>query len=258
MQLRQPRLAEMVASILRERIINGELSDGDALPRQEDLLEEFSVSKPSLREALRILEAEGLITVRRGNRGGAIVHVPKAENAAYMIGLVLQFRDVPFEDVGAAMQLIEPVCAGLLAERPDDEREEAVAELREINEDVKEAIDDEVEFTMQSRRFHEKIVASCGNQTLILMVGALESLWTNQEETWAEQATARGEFPAPKQRQAGIRAHERLLELFEEGDRSKAERAARKHLEASLYYTMTAAADKTVESRGLLNGVIRT
>lgn len=258
MQLRQPRLAEMVASILRERIISGELSDGDALARQEDLLEEFNVSKPSLREALRILEAEGLITVRRGNRGGAIVHVPKAKNAAYMIGLVLQFREVSFEDVGEAMQLIEPVCAGLLAERPDEERQEAVETLRGIHEDIKAAVDDEVEFTRLSRRFHEKVVSSCGNQTLILMVGALESLWTNQEESWAEQAAARGDFPAHKQREAGIRAHERLLELFDAGDRQKVERAARKHLESSLYHTMTAAAEKTVDSKGLLTGVVRT
>src|ERR1700755_1275124 len=82
-QLHQPRLAEMVAALLRERILSGALRDGDPLPRQEDLLKEFGISKPSLREALRILEAEGLITVRRGNRGGALVHVPEAGHAAH-------------------------------------------------------------------------------------------------------------------------------------------------------------------------------
>ena len=94
MPLRQPRLAEMVADGLRERILSGELGDGDMLPKQDDLLAEFRVSPPSIREALRILETEGLITVQRGNVGGAIVHRPKPATAAYMLGLVMQSRSV--------------------------------------------------------------------------------------------------------------------------------------------------------------------
>src|ERR1700719_666636 len=89
-QLRQPRIADLIASCLRSRIVNGEIADGKLLPKQDELLEEFEVSRPSLREALRILETEGLITVRRGNMGGAVVHRPKPEAAAFMMGLVLQ------------------------------------------------------------------------------------------------------------------------------------------------------------------------
>ena len=85
-QLRQPRLADMVASVLRERIVNGELADGDLLPKQDELLEEFRISRPSLREALRILESEGLLTVRRGNVGGSVVEAPNAESSAYRTG----------------------------------------------------------------------------------------------------------------------------------------------------------------------------
>ncbi|EUA49857.1 bacterial regulatory s, gntR family protein [Mycobacterium xenopi 3993] len=63
-----PRIAEIVADELRRQIIDGELADGDLLPRQEVLVEQFNVSLVSLREALRILETEGLVSVRRGNR----------------------------------------------------------------------------------------------------------------------------------------------------------------------------------------------
>src|SRR6201995_1182189 len=91
-QLRQPRLAEVVAGGLRERIIDGTLTDGDLLPKQDELLEEFRISRPSLREALRILESEGLITVRRCNQGGSVIEAPNAESSAYMFGLVLQSR----------------------------------------------------------------------------------------------------------------------------------------------------------------------
>src|SRR5438445_7020179 len=58
-QVRRPRVAQVVASALRDQILTGALRDGGALPKQEDLLEEFNVSLPSLREALSILETEG-------------------------------------------------------------------------------------------------------------------------------------------------------------------------------------------------------
>jgi DNA-binding FadR family transcriptional regulator len=84
-QLSQPRIAEMIADSLRRRILAGELNDGDVLPKVDDLLLEFPVSKPSIREAMRILETEGLLSVRRGNVGGAVIHRPNAKVAAYML-----------------------------------------------------------------------------------------------------------------------------------------------------------------------------
>ena len=80
----------MVAGALRTRILSGELADGAMLPKQDELLEEFGVSLPPIREALRILETEGLITVQRGNVGGAVVHAPQESKVVYMMGLVLQ------------------------------------------------------------------------------------------------------------------------------------------------------------------------
>src|SRR3954447_7122458 len=121
-QLRQPRLADMVASVLRDRIVNGELEDGDLLPKQDELLEEFRISRPSLREALRILESEGLLTVRRGNVGGSVVEAPNAESSAYMFGLVLQSRHGTAADLADAIRHIEPITASLCAERADREK----------------------------------------------------------------------------------------------------------------------------------------
>ena len=98
------RTAEIVADELRRQIIDGELTDGDLLPRQEVLVEQFNVSLVSLREALRILETEGLVSVRRGNRGGAVVHAPAKASAAYMLGLLLQSDTVPLADLGTAFR----------------------------------------------------------------------------------------------------------------------------------------------------------
>src|SRR5579862_3212008 len=144
-QFKQPRLAELVASELRTRITSGEMRDGDLLPKLEELLTEFNVSKPSLREALRILETEGLITVRRGNAGGAVIHAPGSRDAGYMIGLVLESRGVTVSDLAVAIKQFEPVCASLCALRPD--RETAVVPtLVEIQQRQEAASEDAMAF----------------------------------------------------------------------------------------------------------------
>jgi GntR family transcriptional regulator, transcriptional repressor for pyruvate dehydrogenase complex len=240
--IHQPRLAEMVADVLRERIVSGQLQEGASLPRQEDLLQEFRVSRPSLREALRILEAEGLITIHRGNRGGATVHVPRVGNAAYSVGLVLQSRGVQMADVRDALQAIEPVCAGFCAAR-EDRHETVLPLLRALHKEALDAVGDPVGFTVASRKFHEGLVDSCGNETLKLIVGALESLWTTREEAWARDADQTGGFPDSKRRLSGVRAHERILKYIEDGDVDRVQRQARLHLESSLLYALDGVSD---------------
>jgi GntR family transcriptional repressor for pyruvate dehydrogenase complex len=233
MQLKQPKLADMVAARLRDRILSGDLKDGDELPSQEVLLGEFGVSKPSMREALRILEAEGLTTVRRGNRGGAIVHTPKAENAAVMIGLTLQCRGVPLSDIGHALRAIEPVCAGLCAAK-EDRATTVVPALRAIHQEAVDASDDPLAFTSATRRFHQEIVAQCGNETLILVVGALEVLWSASETTWAYDAASDDRFPDKSHRSHGLRVHEKLIDVIADGAVKRASEYAAAHLNDSL------------------------
>ena len=129
--VRAPKVSEIVAADLRWRIVTGELSDGDELPRESDLIEQFGVSRPSLREALRILETEGLIRIRRGNVGGAWAIRPTAASAAYHLGLTLQANRVTLDDLAIARLSIEPTCAGLAAGLPDRPRcSEAAGRVR--------------------------------------------------------------------------------------------------------------------------------
>jgi GntR family transcriptional regulator, transcriptional repressor for pyruvate dehydrogenase complex len=253
MAIHQPRLAEMVADSLRARIVGGQLQNGAMLPRQEDLLQEFRVSRPSLREALRILEAEGLITVHRGNRGGATVHVPRAANAAYSVGLVLQTRGVQMGDVRDALKSIEPVCAGLCAQRAD-RFEVVLPALIELHDATLAAVDNAMEFTKSSRRFHEAIVDLCGNETLKLVIGALESLWTSREEAWAREADEAGGFPDARSRLSGTKAHARILKYIEEGDVDRVQRQARLHLDQALRFAVDENPGEASVTSALLRG----
>ncbi|TDD88871.1 FadR family transcriptional regulator [Actinomadura darangshiensis] len=231
-RIRQPRLADMVASVLRERIVSGELADGELIGPQDDLLAEFGVSKPSMREALRILESEGLITVLRGNKGGAIVHVPRTETAAQAIDLVLRTQQSAPDDIAVALVRLEPLCAGLCAERPDRESG-VVPALEAAQRKAEESVDDPLGFVRAAREFHAQLVFCCGNAAMAVAVGALERLWTTAEQEWAGGAAGRGDFPGLDQRSDGVRAHRRLIKLIAAGDAAGAERAARRHLTAA-------------------------
>jgi GntR family transcriptional repressor for pyruvate dehydrogenase complex len=228
-QRRSPRLAAAVADSLRERILSGEFADGDSLPKQEDLVQEYRVSLPSVREALRELETEGLVTVQRGKIGGSIVHVPRASKVAYMLGLVLQSRQVDVDDIVDAMSQIEPLCARACAQR-SDRRRNVVPALRRILKASEAAVSDPTEYARLARAFHEELVATCGNQTFIVMVGALESLWTAQVQSAGDSRL--GEFAVRETRQHSVEEHRLLLDCIIAGDADGAERAARDHQRA--------------------------
>ena len=131
--MRAPKTAELIAGHLRRRIVRGELAAGETLPPEVGLMDQFSVSRPTLREAFRILEAESLIRVRRGARGGAQVLAPDPMVAARHVGLLLQLQGTTLEDVYAAREVTEPVCARMLAEV---RTEQDLADLATVVDDL--------------------------------------------------------------------------------------------------------------------------
>jgi GntR family transcriptional repressor for pyruvate dehydrogenase complex len=247
---RKPHLAEMVADSLRERILSGAIPAGSVLAKQDSLLAEFGVSKPSLREAFRILETEGLITVQRGKVGGAVVHVPRPEAAAYTLAMVMQSRHVPVSDIGKALRYFEPQCAALCAER-GDRATEVVPALRAVHEQALVAGLSPQEVLNQARRFHELIVELCGNDTMILVVGTLESLWSAHERDWERSEPHHEAFSNPEPKRSSRVAHGKMLTLIEAGDVDGVARLARKHLEESVFYSRTTAMTETVRAGAL-------
>ena len=232
-----PRVAEMVADVLRERIVDGTLADGDLLPKQDDLLAEFGVSRPSIREAMRILETEGLISVRRGNVGGAEIHRPKPQAAAYMLGLVLQSKGVVLSDLATALRILEPACAAMCARLPT--RRRIAKGLGALNHEAERHLDDGPEFTRAAREFHDALVSSCENETMAQLVGTLETLWSYHEERWADETTQQGVYPDVGLRKLVLAAHTNIAGAIARGDPEAAEKASRTHIEQSQHYLIT-------------------
>ncbi|MGB8403939.1 MAG: FCD domain-containing protein [Mycobacterium sp.] len=241
------RTAEIVAEELRRQILDGELADGDLLPRQEVLVDRFKVSLVSLREALRILETEGLVSVRRGNRGGAVVHAPEKGSAAYMLGLVLQSRSVPLTDLGAALQELEPSCAAMAAQR-SDRMTDLIPELTKLNDEAAEHIEDGARFTEIGRRFHHAIALGCGNHTMAAVMGSLEALWTGHERQWAEQTAASGAYPGITERRAVLVVHVKIAQAIEAGDADKARRLSARHASDTQTYVVADDPDQRIHA----------
>jgi DNA-binding FadR family transcriptional regulator len=244
-RIRQPRVAEIVASRLRDDILSGRLKEGDILPSQENLFTEFGVSPPALREAIHILEVDGLVSIRRGNMGGAVVHLPSAERTAHMISMVLQSRSSTPADVSGALIHLEPICAGMCAARKD--RMTEVVPYLQAEIDRQEAqFEDTAQYVGNARRFHEALVSRCGNEPMILLIGSLELIWSAHESSvWGDD----GGPMQHKTMRAALRDHQRLLDAIRDGNADRAVRLAQDHLAAARRNTLAFGRDKTIEAK---------
>lgn len=109
-----------------------------------------------MREALRTLENEGLITVKRRNVGGSVVYWPTADEAAYTLGLILRLRGADLMDLRSSLQTLEPICAALCAAR-EDRATVVLPVLRSLHEESMRHLDDH-EARSHGVAAHDKLV----------------------------------------------------------------------------------------------------
>jgi DNA-binding FadR family transcriptional regulator len=216
---------QQIADELRSLIISGQLAEGDSLGHEPDLVERFGVSRPSLREALRILEAEGFITVVRGVRGGVVVHQPDERMTARTAAMVLQSRNVPLSDVFDARAQLEPLAARAIAS--NRRRKAIVRELRDLVADEEAAVADPEAFGEANAAFHERLVALGGNQALSIVAEMLNEIVARAVTAVSSTDDITGSLSV---RRRGIRSQLRFLELLEAGDGPGAEEFWRGHM----------------------------
>jgi DNA-binding FadR family transcriptional regulator len=225
-----PKAAQLIAAEVRERIVNEELTEGDWLPREAEMSVEFGVSRPTVREALRLLEADGLVVVRRGAGGGAQVRLPTERVAADHAALVLRLRKVPLTDVFAARVSLEGPAVGVLASQRTDAQLER---LRAIARDEKARREVDPRGEIRSlNEFHRAVIEMAGNETITFLSMMVQSIVWDVVEAWADETGLdRG---ALEDLELFHTHHERLIDLLEARDAEGAERLWRRHLEISL------------------------
>ena len=230
--VRAPKTAELIADQLRAKIVRGVLKKGDALPTEQELVKQFGVSRPTLREAFRILESESLIVVRRGSRGGVLVAAPETSVAARSFGLLLQMSGTTLADVYEARKVFEPAAAEMLTRRAtaDDiaALKAALAELAElVNSGAANADFDE--WSAAVFRFHDLILERGGNNTVALVGAVLRDVVTRH----MARAVASSTDPdgIVKQFRRTLRAFTKFTALVEDGKAVEARELWEAHMD---------------------------
>src|SRR5438477_2885610 len=230
--LRAPKTAELIAADLRRQIVRGDLTSGATLPPEVQLMEQYGVSRPTLREAFRILETESLITVRRGSRGGAQVLTPDTSVAARYVGLLLQLQDTTIDDVYEARMVAEPYCARLLARRRSKQDladlRTCIEDLRQVVEAGPKAVPDPGRWSGLTYRFHELLVERAGNRTVAVQAAVLQDIVATRLRLTVALSFSESENPARFRRV--IRSYEKFVRLVEERDADGAEEHWRRHM----------------------------
>jgi len=240
--VRVPKAAELVASTLRMQIVTGQLTEDSSLPSEALLIEQFAVSRPTLREAFRILESESLIDVRRGARGGARVKVPDGTVAARQLGYMLQYRATAMDDVYRARTALETTLGALLARNVDDD---VLEQLEQAIAEGKTLLDNEDEWAKADIDFHLLVGRLTGNQTLFTL---LEMMSTIILEARRRYDDASDPVDLKRQHHEVHRTHEYFVALLRRGTRDEAADMWRQHLAAiEKHYTARPLAETVVE-----------
>jgi GntR family transcriptional regulator, transcriptional repressor for pyruvate dehydrogenase complex len=237
--LREPKMADRVATVLRRMFIRGEITEGTMLPPESELMERFGVSRPTLREAFRVLESESLIQVQRGVRGGARVTRPRRETLARYAGLILEYEGVKVKDVYDARVTLEVPMVEQLAK---DRNPKVIAELERIVERESQLKPGSEAVVDQLTDFHAAIARLSGNSTLQIVSDMLHHIIEKANRslqptkgTRAEQAVRRS-----------AKTHRMVLDMIKDGDAEKAGELWKRHLQKAEEFVLTGAELSTV------------
>ena len=222
--VRSPKTAELVARTLRRMVVDGQLKDGDFLPHETELMAHFAISRPTLREAVRVLGSERLVEVRRGSRTGARVRVPGPEIVARPAGLLLELSVATLADVLTARVVIEPPAAKLLAEHGTND---AHTELDRLVSEMPRALEGG-DLARASANLHRRMVELSGNVTLGIIAGMLDEI--SVRHVSAAMVGAHNAMPKAKADKL-LRSYRRLVELVRAREGAEAEAHWRRHME---------------------------
>ncbi len=216
-RIRVPKTSELVADQIRRQIIRGDLNEGDSLPPEGTLLATLGISRPTLREAFRILEAESLISVVRGSRSGARVHRPSTELVSRYAGYLLESQGTTIADLYTARLAIEPTVVRWLAtEKGQTPGWARVKETLAAFEGMwKEARYEE--FIDNVAHFHQMLVEATGNKTLSFMNRMLLNLARTHQNDY-QRRHPRSHEERLKSIRVGFKSYEKLVSMIEAGD----------------------------------------
>lgn len=219
--LRVPQASDVLAAELRERILGGSLAPGRVLPAERQLAADTGMSRPTVREAIRLLQAQGLVEVRRGRDGGAVVRELDGQSVVDSVEMLIRGRRVRMEALLETRAAIEPQCAALAADRRSDDH---LAELDAANAALESAQADLPAFLAANVRWHIAVADASRNELLGAFMRSLsQPLYRSTDDE---------EFVDAAVRRSTLHAHQRVTEAIRAGDAPAAGRRMSAHVRA--------------------------
>lgn len=216
--LRPQKTALLVAQQIVADIQRRGNVTGDRLPPEKAMLEQYQIGRGTLRESLRYLELQGLISLKPGPGGGPVVEKPNGAGLATAISLLLQMENAPYRNIVEARGSLEPAMSRLAATRMTDDD---VAALKANLDRMLEGIDDSEVFAATNQEFHDIIAHSSGNALFAHLIDALTGIL---------DGTSIGiEYPE-RRRLAVHQAHTRIYEALASHDPVAAADSMREHI----------------------------
>ena len=216
---RQLKRSEVIARDLVAYIVEARLPAGSKLPVEREMIEQIGVGRTTVREALRILETRGVLTIRPGPGGGPTVRRPEPGDLKDALMLILQFERATMAEVFDAGIWLEPVAARMAAAKITDTE---LARLRELNSEMEETIKStEDTITSADQDFHRVIAGATAN--LVVQVFC-DSLMMVADSGVADVAQST-EF-----KRSAVRGHQEIIEALEAKDPGRAEEAMCRHV----------------------------
>jgi DNA-binding FadR family transcriptional regulator len=213
-----PKASDVLANRLRESILTGEYPEGTPLPPERELVVQTRMSRTTVREALRILEVQGLIRIKAGRAGGAFVQQPGNESVANSLELLIRGRQIRLAAVHETREAIEPSLAGLAALH---RTAEDLQRLEEAN-DALAAIGSVDEFLQANVNWHVAVATASHNEILTgIMIALSRAIYTT---------TNTEGFVDDEVRAATVRAHRSVTRAIKERDADAAVRRMNRHV----------------------------
>ncbi|MGC8494058.1 MAG: FadR/GntR family transcriptional regulator [Syntrophobacteraceae bacterium] len=228
-KVRRNRVFQDVVHQIQEAILDGRLKTGEKLPAERELVETFQTSRGTLREALRVLEQKGLIEVRMGVTGGAVVRDVGSDQMGEGLALLLRAQKVSVDDLGEFREAIEGHVAELAAQRakPRDVRQ-LKAILTEAEKYCKEPATHRDDFLHTDQKFHMFLAKITGNPLFIFII---ETLHDNIHRYYDDYLAMNAQ-----QMQEDYQDLCQIVAAIEIGNAEQASRVARDHVERFARY----------------------
>jgi GntR family transcriptional regulator, transcriptional repressor for pyruvate dehydrogenase complex len=213
------RISELIVDQVRLLIRQQQLNPGDRLPSERELCERFGVSRVTVREALRVLEANGLLEIRVGARGGAFVTKPSKERVGEGIADLLTLSAVTASEATEARLLLEVGMIPLVCERADDDDIAALLDICDRQDAALAAGDYQINL---SAEFHSRL-AECAHNSAIQML-------SHSFRGPLLMSLERAQRTAPEMGRLGAKEHRGLVHAIQRHDAEEAADIMRQHL----------------------------